>query len=123
MTKGIDVHSGIKFHPDVEASKHPDRHIHLPAYTSTSLRPLKARTFASLQGGGGIDRHVLSIHVKKGQNALPILHNSSHLYEDEVLLPRDTTLKVAAKPHKIDGENGGIKTHYWKAHIVHQGEE
>ena len=128
--KAFHTYSGIKFDPDKEASKHPDRHIHLPAYTSTTLDPNIAKRFAYTRGGDESNNvhHVLKIKVKKGTKAIPVLdHTSYPTPEDEVLLARNTTLKIANKPHKKEkyrkfGFSTELNIHHWHAEIMHQGE-
>lgn len=127
------VMSGVGFNPDHYASQHPNRHIHLPAYTSTSSKAFVATKFArgSAQEHSENDTHivrhahVLRIHLPKGHSAVPILKRSSLSNEHETILPRNTHLKISEKPyHTEEHEDEGygkkikVKYHYWDAHHV-----
>ena len=124
------VHSGVSFRPNKEASKHPDRHIHLPAYTSTSKSEEIAQRFTRGHKAedGSLHAHILHIDVAPHHKALDIGENSHNYDEKEVLLPRHTTLKIAEHPHKITKvehpyNGSSLNIHHWKAEIVHQGQE
>ena len=130
----MTVHTGTHFDVGKVASQHPDRHIHLPAYASTSISKHTAKTFSEYQrehkDSKDLHEHVLSINLKKGHHALPILDHSESHTEHEVILPRHTTLKVADKPHETYSKDrthscggGKVYTHFWDAHVVHQGED
>lgn len=105
-------HGTTTFNPGEEANKHPEGHIKIPTYLSTSISKTEASAFADPSSENG---HIIHIHMKKGQNALPIGGNSDHSGEEEVLLPRNQTLKVHPVPTKLD--NG---MHVWHAHVVDQ---
>ena len=113
---------GRDFNPGKFASKHPERHIKLPAFTSTSVNKKMATGFADT----GYVRHILHIHMKATDKGHPILHRSSIGNEHEVLLPRNTVLKV--RPHSDkeripNGELNHIIYHHWHADIVSQHRE
>lgn len=127
------VMSGVGFDPDHYASQHPDRHIHMPAYTSTSSKAIVATKFAKgasqlhsdHNGAETRHAHVLRIHLPKGHSAVPVLSRSSLNNEHETILPRNMKLKISHKPyhteeHRDEGYHGPIthKYHYWDAHPV-----
>ena len=108
----VHVYHGTGFHPGQEASKHPERLIRLPAYTSTSLKKSIARDFADYKG----DRHIIHIHLKKGQHASYIADHSSIPEEWEMLLPRNTVLKIHKEPTILSDTND----HIWHAEVHEQ---
>ena len=132
LEKPTTLYSGVKFHPDKEASKHPDRLIHLPAFTSTSKDRHVASSFSDSfpdpERKGHSERHVLEIRAHPHHKALDLSNHEpdegGNKSEEEVILPRHTTLKIAHKPETHVGMSLGktIKIHHWKAEIVHQGE-
>jgi hypothetical protein len=129
-TKGIDaalsrnklghdlhVYTGTGFDPNKLASKHPERHIHLDAYTSTSIHKGIAKEFAD---SGDEHMHVIHLHLKKGQKGKYIAHHSpGNEEEHEFLLPRNTTIKLHPEP-TIHHDSYGSKYHVWHAHVVDQ---
>lgn len=148
MVKGVDkfindhpplehdikvYHGTSSWHPGEESSKHPEGHIHLPGYTSTSLSKRVADNFA---GGNAhldpkyhkSDSHILEIHLKKGQKGVYIGSHSHHPDEREFLMPRDTKLKIHPKPTVIEHhlpthqsgwkETAPKKVHVWKAEVI-----
>lgn len=127
------LYHGAGFNPDSFASKHPDRHIKLPGFTSTSVDKDQAHKFARAYGTTDEhevhNSHVLHIHTNSTDKGVPLMHHSSSSNEKEVLLPRNTVLKVHHKP-EIDIQHRGTgkysKTHhvhYWHAEIVSQHHE
>ena len=117
------VYHGTGFHPDDFASRHPDRHIQLPTYVSTSASRPVATEFARNAAGGNV-AHVLRIRLPKGHPALPILNRSEYAggdtgqkAEHEVLLPRNSRFKISDKPVHTS-RSGGKTIHYWDAHPV-----
>lgn len=128
------VYHGCGFDPDSYAKQHSKRHIHLPAYTSTSTNSEAAENFANsnkMEWTRDKRRsevhHVLRIHLPKGHTALPLLHRSNMPNENEVLLKRGLKLKIGDKPtHSIvrtKRTKGTLKppgriVHYWDAHPV-----
>jgi hypothetical protein len=112
LKQDVHVHSGVRFNPGRLARNHPEGHIHLPAYTSTSLDRQVANQFSD-------SGHILHIHLKAGDKARYVGADSHYPHEKEVLLPRHTTIKVHPEPDVVQGE-GGTKVHVWHAHVVHQ---
>lgn len=117
------VYHGTGFHPDEFASRHPDRHIELPTYVSTSASRAVATNFAQLATGNDVS-HVLRIRLPKGHTALPILNRSEYAggltakkAEHEILLPRNSRFKISAQPVHTSRSAGKI-IHYWDAHPV-----
>lgn len=102
-------HGTYRWHPGEEAAKNSQNKVKLPAYTSTSIEKEKARGFA----GRGDSSHVLHIHMKKGQHGMYVGSHSDFAHEREMILPRNTTLKIHPHPTKLsDG------THVWHAHVT-----
>lgn len=104
-------HGTSTWNPGALASKHPDRLVKSPAFISSSIDKDRAYRFTTRDENS----HVLHIHLKKGQKALPILQHSNHPREHEVLLPRDTVLKIHPKPIKLS-----CGTHVWHAEVHDQ---
>lgn len=105
-------HGTYRFNPGELAKKSATGHIKSAAYLSTSIDKSKARSFA----GGKYNpeaAHVLHIHMKKGQHGLYLGPRSNFPEEHEMLLPRNTTLKIHPKPTKLPS---GV--HVWHAHVV-----
>ena len=115
-----DVHvyhgtNGV-FNPGTEAAKHPEGHIKLPAYTSTSISRGIGVSFAQPDSSRDIEErssHVIHIHMKKGQHGMYVGSNSKFPREREMILPRNTVLKVHPVPTELENN---IKV--WHAHIV-----
>lgn len=120
----LHVYSGVGFHPGEKAAKDPDNKLFLPAYTSTSIHKGTAVTFADAQEGHTHPyihrpaKHILHIHLKKGQKGLYVGDHSTHDHEYEFLLPRNTTLRVHPKPSVVENTYGGEQIHVWHAHVV-----
>lgn len=118
LTHDLHVYSGVGFHPGEEAAKNPNNHIHLPAYTSSSIDKEKASFFARDNKG---DQHLLHIHLKPGQKGLYLGDKGK---EREFLLPRNQTLKVHPKPERVGSSSNPYlpsNLHVWHAEIVDQG--
>lgn len=126
LPRPIHTYSGVNWHPGEMAAKHPEGHVHLPAFTSTSLDPRVAHSFAQDHGtemarNKGVphtDNHVIHFHLKAGQPSKYVGHTSEYPDERELILPRDTTIKVHPKPDTYEDEYSGEKTHIWHAHVV-----
>jgi hypothetical protein len=108
-------HGTSNWNPNEEASKHPHRKIKIPTFVSTSTKPYIAHSF-TMYGDGNADaskRHMLHIHLKKGQKGgVFIGSRSASGNEHEHLLPRNKTFTVHKKPTVLsDG------THVWHAHM------
>ena len=114
-------HGTYSWHPGNEASKHPERKVKLPTFVSSSINKETAHGFASRDDYGEGDdipaskRHVLHIHLKKGDPGMYIGRRSSVAKnEHEYVIPHSTVFKIHPKPTKLtDG------THVWHAHVDH----
>lgn len=113
----LHIYSGLSFNPHKELSKNKTGLVHLPAFTSTSVSKDIAFNYAKHNQTGGI-KHILHIHMKPGDRGAYIDQHSVYNGEHEMLLPRNTTLKVHPKPH-IE-EKDGHTVHVWRAVIHHQ---
>jgi hypothetical protein len=128
-TKGIDaavnrnklkhdlhVYSGVGFHPGQMAARHPEGHVHLAAYTSTSIDKHTAMDFAGDDEDG--TQHIIHFHLKKGQKGKYMAPHASPdvQHEHEFLLPRRTIAKIHPEPtvHR----SGGQDYHIWHAHVL-----
>jgi hypothetical protein len=101
-------------------------YMHLPAFTSTSTMVSMARAFAKRlntkfnpdQTVAHADHHLFHIHVPAGNKmvgmmAHPDLENGN---EHELILPRDTILKVHTTPAKYNVE--GRTLHVWHSEVA-----
>ena len=120
----LKTFSGTHFDVGAEASKTPSREIHLPAYTSTSIKPSVARGFAQDQketnpATGRRIQHMIRFHLPKGHHGLYLGTRSNFTNEHEFLLPRNTRVKIGEHPeihpHPYDR---GTEVHVWDAHPV-----
>lgn len=116
----LTVFSGVTSRVPADAAKHPDRLLHHPGYVSSSLSAHTAAGFTKIDNEG--NHHILRIHLKAGHKMLPILKRSDYPNEQEVVLPRGHTFKLADKPetHEINsgwGDTKPHKIHIWDAHI------
>ena len=119
------VYSGVTPRVPNDAAMHPDRKVYHPGFISTSLNPRIAVDFAKPDNDG--NHHIVKLHLKAGQPALPVLRHSEHVNETEVIVPRGHTLKLHDKPeiHECDGQMPGgdwskkEKLYIWAAHIHH----
>jgi hypothetical protein len=114
----LNVYSGVGFHPGHMAARHPEGHVHMAAYTSTSIDKHTALEFASEHEDENDEHHVIHFHLKKGQkgkyaapHAIPSVE-----HEREFILPRQTTVKLHPEPtvHR----SGGSIYNIWHAHVV-----
>lgn len=116
LHKPLYVYSGVKRNPGLLAAMHPKRRIFLPAYTSTSIQPRTALSFAGSikRGTEGEEswsneqegeRHILRIHVPSGNNGYYLGTKSNFDNEKEFLLPRDTTIHVEENPQTFVHKN------------------
>jgi hypothetical protein len=122
LNDDLHVYSGVGFDPAELASKHPEGHVHLPAYTSTTIDKSIARNFGANQT---LDKphlqtattkgHIMHIALKAGQKGAYISDSGTeYKKEHEFLLPRDTILK-----------HNGTTTHqdeYGDDYLVHHME-
>jgi hypothetical protein len=118
LKQDLHVYSGVGFHPGHLSARHPDNHLHMAAYTSTSIDKHTAMEFASMHDDDEGEHHIIHFHLKKGQkgkyvapHALPEVQ-----HEREYLMPRNTTIKVHPEPtvHR----SGGSTYNIWHAHVV-----
>lgn len=120
---GINVPSSEKFNPGEVASQHPERHVRMPAYLSTTVDPHIATAFAKPEKYDGYKKspattHMLRIHLKRGQSGFKYVgERSSIAGEREGILGRDKTLKISEHPTVVHHPSGG-KIHVWDAHVV-----
>ena len=113
-------HGTTSWNPGHEAAKHPEGHIRIPTYVSTSIHKHVAHNFGTKDDYGEGDemtesrRHVLHVHLKEGDPGKYIGNNTSvDRNEHEFLLPRNKVYKVHPKPTKLsDG------THVWHAEML-----
>lgn len=116
LEKELHVYHGTNaWNPGEEASKHPDRLIHMPAFTSTTVDKEQVIHFTSDEHNqvGEAGRHVLHIRLKPGQHGAYIGDHGSWENEHEYLLPHSQTLRVHPEPIKSAG------MHIWRAEVVH----
>lgn len=117
----LHVYHGTKnWHPGKESAKHPEGHVKLPGYTSTSIVRHIAQGFSHVHRPipSKHGSHVLHIQLKKGQHGVYTGHHEENPdSEYEYTLPRNTTLKIKPKPTKLQHKNGNT-LHIWHAHVV-----
>ena len=126
--KEFFVYSGIPFNPN--EVKNTDGLIHLPAYTSTSLKFSKATGFARHFSDHDdpehtSHHHVLKIHIPEGSKHGGYIdqHSNYKDNEHEFLMKRNSVIKVDRVPETHIASNGinHTKVHVWNAHIVESG--
>lgn len=128
------VYSGVRWNPETASGMvyhHDDDNIamHLPAFTSTSTSLRKAAGFATASERSGNKKNVIRFTLKHGDKAFPIHQDFSYATdESEVLLPRNTIVKISRKPSVIITPKMGShipseETHIWDAQIIHQPRE
>lgn len=114
----VVYHGTHRWNPGKESAKHPEGHIHLPAYTSTSIDKHKANAFAAGHTHFKTDagHHILEIHLPKGHKGVYLGSHSIHDDEKEFLLPRGTNLKIHPNPTKMSHTVHGYdyKEKVWK---------
>jgi hypothetical protein len=123
----LTVHHGSYADIGKEAAKTSSREVHIPSYTSTSIKPSVATRFANLhhdpQTGKSVT-HVLRIHLPKGHHGIYLGTRSSFSNEHEFLMPRNTRLRIAEHPeihpHRHDKDT---QVHVWDAHPVEHHED
>lgn len=134
--KPMTVFSGVGFNPGQLASKHPEKKLYMPSYTSTSIDPTIAAKFTKpLKKGSsgesqshmydpegdenqeGADHHILKIDLPKGHHGSYMAGSSSLPEEKEFLLPRQQTMKINPKPEIKEFHDGVVKhrMHIWSA--------
>jgi hypothetical protein len=121
---GINAPSSEKFNPGEAASQHPERHLRMPAYLSTTVDPHIASAFAKPEKWEGDEKkptttHMLRIHLKRGQKGFKYVGDRSSLPgEREGILKRDSVLKIAEHPTVVHHPETGGHIHVWDAHLV-----
>lgn len=128
--KTFHVYTGIMGNPKKvlhPSEKTPEGHhkVVLPAFTSTSIDPHTASTFAEKNVNTktkGVDMHLLKIEIPKDSNHGTYVEKETYNKgEGEFLLKRGLKLHIHPKPeiqHKT-GVNKSKQTHYiWHAKIV-----
>ncbi len=129
-------HGTTGFNPGKEAAKHPEGHIKLPAYTSTTHDKVIATDFSNPTKVKSMDResHIIKIHAKKGTHALHVAHHSRFEHEKETIIHKNAVLKIHKKPDVIEhtmkerdsldnltGKTFKRRTYVWHAHVVDDG--
>ncbi len=114
----LHVFSGVGFHPQELASQHPEGHVHLPAYTSTSIDKSVARDFAGTAGFGKGERsrHIIHMELPKGHPGKYLGRNSENSSESEFMLPRNMKIKIHPEPKVVSSY--GHDYHIHKATVV-----
>lgn len=133
-TLGHDLHvySGTHFNPGDVAKQHEENHIHLPAFTSTSIDKTTAEHFAysatyansrlnrlSEHSDEKVHGHILHIHLKAGDKGAYIgTHSIYGSSEKEFTLPRNTRIKVHRTPTIHHNNFNGHTYAVWHAETV-----
>jgi hypothetical protein len=121
---GINATSSEKFNPGELASQHPDRHVRMPAYLSTTVDPHIASAFAKPEKYVGTEKkptttHMLRINLKRGQKGYRYVGDRSSINgEREGILKRDSVLKISEHPTIVHHPETGGHIHVWDAHVV-----
>lgn len=112
------VYSGVSKDFNISKLRENNEKVHLPAYTSTSLDPKVAASFAS--GLGKDHREMLRIKIpKESQHGTFIGSATSNDQEHEFLLHRGKTIKFDGPPKIFKDKNG----HGWpRNYLVHTAE-
>jgi hypothetical protein len=111
----LTTYSGVRFNPGEEASKNEGREIHLPAYTSSSLKASEARMFAREDDNN--NSHMVRFNMPKGHGGFHVGRNSNHRDEHEFLIPRNTRWRIAEHPEVHPHPTAeGRNVHIWNAH-------
>ena len=111
LNQPLVTFSGIKYNPhDLMDGK---SHVHLPAYTSSSLDPRYAISY----GHNSSAVHMLAIHHRKHQSALYMAPRSglSAYSEYEILIPRNQLLHITIDESMHGTTSDGTPIKIWKA--------
>lgn len=122
LKQPLHVYTGISTDPRPVIAKHEGIY-HIPAYSSTSIKPEVARNFAAQQTAThpelerslkkeGMQGHILHIHLHKGMKGAFVDKETKYKQEHEFLMPRDTSLKITHSTAEED--EFGDK--YWVHH-------
>lgn len=140
LPRNLTVYSGTGFDPDEFAKNHPDREIHLPAYTSTAIDPQWGAEFSKpiahiTTDGKTIpsddahdlgkhsikqtNSHILKIKLPEGHPGYYVGSKGSLANEKELLLPRGMILRIPKKPtiYRETRPNYDIRKH--PDHVYH----
>lgn len=101
------------------------RHMHFPAYTSTSINASVANGFASQDFRLPADaqhqeRHVIKFHIPKGHPGMYLENHTTISGEHEMLLHRGMKAHIEPHPETVKHESaygGTVTTHIWHAHV------
>lgn len=121
---GLTTFSGLQSDPSEAAKKHPENKLFLPAYTSTSISPAAAGSFAEkLKGEDGNQvRHIMKFKFPEGMNAgAYVAGHAHHPTEYEFLTRRGMSVHLHPEPEIIpyqrqNGKPVSGKIHIWTAH-------
>lgn len=105
--KDLTLYHGVH-HSTISALHNSDHDmVHMPAYTSTSLNPQTAKTFAYNHsktvrdfstGKAKSVGHILRIKYPQGSHGAYIAHHSDQPNEREFIIPRGVTMKINKDP-------------------------
>jgi hypothetical protein len=113
------AYSGLGFNPE-HIMEHGETHgkLHLPAFTSTSLSPRIAHSFAEWKGRDNMleHHHIVKIHIPQGSRGL------YRRGEQEFILPNNSKLHMHPTPEDhVYNKLHPVKV--WHAKLVHDGVE
>ena len=112
--KELHVHSGVGFDPREHFKEGDDHfHLHLPAYTSATIDKNMAKMFSNAKNPP--EKHILHVHMKSTDKGHYLGSRSMNPEEHEVILPRNTKLKVNKTPEIHETDHG--KYHIWHSEI------
>lgn len=125
LSKDTDLFHGTNLNPH-KMGKTSGRNVNVPSYLSTSRSGDEALVRANTKTGFLQPPHVIKIKGKAGQKAHDTTGQTRYSSEKEVILPRNTELKIADKPRKLPRDwsnllNQPRRTRVWDAEIVSQG--
>ena len=109
LSKPAKVYTGIPIsvehaYEKYKADRSKPIKLHLPAYTSATTKFLQAISFSVGRGN-----NILMIELPIGTPAVSLKKISSHEYEKEVLLPRNTSLKFIGYDSVTIGDRNPMK--------------
>ncbi len=112
LDRYLDTYHGASFHPGVEAAKHPEGRLFMPAYTSTSISKHQAKSFGNEDSNG--HHHIIHFHHAPGAAGGYIQQHSDYPDEHEFLIPRNVSWKIHPEPDSVD--YAGRKYKIWHAY-------
>lgn len=113
----LSSYSGLRFDPtkDFNRAKRMNNGIvKLPAYTSTSIDKNIAHRYAEPTGFSKT-RHIIHFHLDNDDNGTFVGNHSAHPGESELLLPRNTRIKLLHEEELDD--DGPVKTKIWHVQV------